>query len=101
MCRDIVDGSSSLGLVVPARIEREVPQKFTVLGHHPDVQAVYEHGHPLALVRMPHADVVQARPMAEGDLSVLVDPVTADPHPGTDPDLGSAGPGLVPGVEGG
>ena len=33
MCRGIVD-ASSLRLVVPGRIKRELPQQLTVLGHH-------------------------------------------------------------------
>src|SRR5712691_10092949 len=89
MCRGIVDGSSSLGLVVPARVQREMPQKLTVFGDHSDVEVVHKHDHALALVSVPYADVVKARPMTQCELSILVDPVTTDPHPGTHPDLRS------------
>jgi hypothetical protein len=42
MCRDIVD-ASSLRLVVPGRMKRNLPQQLTVLGHHPDVETVHQH----------------------------------------------------------
>jgi hypothetical protein len=57
MCRGIVD-TSSLRLVVPGRIKRELPQQFTVLGHHPDVETVHQHDDALALVGVSHADVM-------------------------------------------
>ena len=43
MCQGIVDAVSSLRLVVPGRIQRELPQQLTVLGHHPDVETVHQH----------------------------------------------------------
>ena len=74
MCRGIVD-ASSLRLVVPGRIKRELPQQLTVLGHHPDVETVHQHDDALALVGVPHADVMQAGPVAQRHLAVVVDPV--------------------------
>jgi hypothetical protein len=64
MCRGIVD-ASSLRLVVPGRIKRELPQQLTVLGHHPDVETVHQHDDALALVGVSHADVMQAGPVAQ------------------------------------
>ena len=52
-----------------------MPQQLTVVGDHPDVQAVHEQGHSLALVGVPHADVVQARPVTQRHLATLVDPI--------------------------
>ena len=58
MCRGIVD-ASSLRLVVPSRIQRELPQQLTVLGHHPDVETVHQHEDALASVGVSHADVMR------------------------------------------
>jgi hypothetical protein len=73
--------------VIPTRVQREVPKQLAVLGDHADVQAVHEQRHALALVRVAHPDMVQARSVTECDLAVLVDPVAAHPNPSTDPDL--------------
>jgi hypothetical protein len=71
---------SSLGLVVPARIEGEVPQQLAVYGQHPHAQSVNEEDQPLCLVGVSHADVVKACAVAKGHLAVLVE---SEPPPGT------------------
>ncbi len=63
-----------------------MPEQLAVLGHDPDVQAVDQHDHALALVGVPHPDVVKARPLTKGELPVLVDAIPTHPDPRTDAD---------------
>src|SRR2546423_8779832 len=77
-----------------------MPQQHTILGHHADVEPGDEHDHSLALVGVPHADVMKPRPVTKRHLAVLVDAVTANPDPRSDADLRSRWPRLVSGLEG-
>ena len=50
-----------------------MPQELTVFGEDPHVEIIDQHDHALALVCVPHADVVKPRFVAKRYLPVLVD----------------------------
>jgi len=68
-----------IGLVVPARIEREFAQELSVLAHDPHVQTGHQHHAPSAGMPTPNLDVVQLAVVAQGDGPDAIDPVPADP----------------------
>ena len=92
--------SRTLRLVVLRRIERQVREKLPVLGDHPDVRALDEKRHALAVVGAPDTEVMKARPVAERHLPVEVDPVLPHADVRTYGDLRSGGSGFLAGVEG-
>src|SRR5579862_3409585 len=63
----------SLGLVVPAGIEPQTPQRGSVQGDDLDVEAVDEHGQPPAPEGFSDADVVESAPVAKRHSTVIVD----------------------------
>ena len=61
MSRDIVPRSprSVLGLVVATRVQDQLAEQLTVLGDHPNLQAIDEDEHPRADETSSESDVVQ------------------------------------------
>jgi hypothetical protein len=66
-------------LVVPGRVENQLPDEFAVLGEDPYV-AVFDHqADCLVLVGATEADVEEPAHVAQGDLALGAHPVVADP----------------------
>lgn len=55
-------------------------QELPVLGEHPNVEAIDQHDHPFAFVRVADGDVMEPRPVAKRELPALVDPVPPHAH---------------------
>jgi hypothetical protein len=84
MSRDIVDTSApSDRLVVPARIEGELPDQLAGSGiEDANVAIGDEELDRLALVSPAEADVVKPRVVAQGDRAGVIDLVVADAEVG-------------------
>ena len=66
-------------MVVAGGVEGELAEEFSVWGDDPDVAVGDEHEDCASVVAGSHADVVEPALVADGDGSVFVDFVVADP----------------------
>src|SRR5439155_10652121 len=86
-------------LVVPARVQDELAHQLAVLVQDPNVQAVDEQHHALALEGPSDADVVERAAVPKSDLAVAVHAVVSDPGLLAQRDGCTDRPRPVPGVE--
>ena len=85
MSRDIVPrSSSSVGLVVPTRVQDQLADQLAVLREHAHPQTVDERQDPGAREPPSEPDVVQPRVVTKRDHPGDVDLVPADPEVGGD-----------------